>query len=179
MVVVVDEPLYEVVDHKRVEIAPKGAHENFLATTLAFYLQLFARPRQLGRAGVEVLYNLAPVQRERRPDVSFLSSNRWPYNRLPPRGDQACKIVPNLAAEVVSATNTADEILIKIHEYFQAGVELVWVVNPDPGEVYVYESPQRVRILTRADTLDAGTVLPGFQLALTDLFEEEAVANEN
>ena len=72
-----------------------------------------------------------------------------PYNRRPPRGDNAWKVIPNLAIEVVSRSNTADEIVGKIHEYFQSGVELVWVVYPEHGEIYVYESPTKVHVLAR------------------------------
>jgi hypothetical protein len=58
---IADEPLYEVVNDQRVEIAPMGAHESLLASVLAFFLQLWSRPRRLGQAGVEVLFDLAPV----------------------------------------------------------------------------------------------------------------------
>ncbi len=58
----------------------------------------------------------------------------------------------------------------KVEEYFRAGVERVWVVFPGAKKVYVYESPTSVRILTAADTLDGGPVLPGFQLPLANLF---------
>ena len=67
---------------------------------------------------------------------------------------------------------------LKAEHYFRAGVELVWVVYPQPGEVYVYESPVAVRVLTRADLLDGGKVLPGFQLALAELFEDETATDE-
>jgi Uma2 family endonuclease len=178
MLLAADEPLYEVVDGRRVEIAPMGAHEALLASALMFFLQTFARSRRLGRAVVEGLFDLAPIPRERRPDVAFVSSQRWPWNRLAPRGENAWKVIPNLAVEVASPTNTADEILVKIQEYFQAGVELVWVVYPKPGQVYVYESPTSVQVLTRTDVLEGGKVLLGFQLALAELFEDGTAANE-
>ena len=85
---------------------------------------------------------------------------------------------PNVAIEVVSRTNTADGILAKIHDYFEAGVELVWVIYPVICEVYVYQSPQNVRVLTRNDRIDGGKVLPEFQLALSDLFEDIGTAGE-
>jgi Uma2 family endonuclease len=173
-----DEPLYETVDGHRVEVAPMGAHESLLASTLMGFLQAFARPKRLGRAAVEALFEMAPVGRERRPDVAFVSSERWPHNRLAPRGINAWQVIPNLAAEFVSPTNTADEIMVKIHEYFQAGVQLVWVIYPEPGEVYVYESPTSVRVLTRKDILDGGHVLPGFELPLAELFEEGTTPGE-
>jgi Uma2 family endonuclease len=67
--------------------------------------------------------------------------------------------------------------LQKIGEYFQAGVQLVWVVYPQQRLVYVYETPTRVRILATDDTLDGGAVLPGFQLRVDSLFDTIAPAN--
>jgi Uma2 family endonuclease len=171
---VIDEPLYEVVDGRRVELAPMGIHETLLASALMWYLETFAKPRKLGSAVVEGLFELAPVGRERRPDVAFVSSARWPYNRLAPRGENAWKVIPNLAAEIVSPSNTADEIQVKIHEYFQSGVELVWVIYPEHGEVYVYESAVSVHVVARTGVLDGGKVVPGFELALAELFRDES-----
>ena len=169
---VVDEPLYEVVDGRRVELPPMGIHESLLASALMACLASFAKAKKLGWTVVEGLFDLAPVGRERRPDVAFVSADRWPYNRLAPRGDNAWKVIPSLAVEVVSPSNTADEILLKIHEYFRSGVELVWVIYPEQAEVYVYESPLKIHVLARTDTLDGGKVLPGFQMRLVELFGE-------
>src|ERR1700726_4670444 len=89
-----DEPLYEVVDGRRVELTPMGVHEGWIASVLLWHLQTFAHPRRLGRAVMEILFDLATVGKERRPDVAFVSSQRWPYDRVPPRGDNAWKVVP-------------------------------------------------------------------------------------
>ena len=90
-----------------------------------------------------------------------------------PRTD-AWEVVPNLAVEVVSASNSAEEILGKIREYFQVGVELVWVVYPTEEQIYVYESPTQLRILKKDQELAGGNVLPGFCLPIAVLFDEEA-----
>jgi hypothetical protein len=44
-------------------------------------------------------------------------------------------------------------------------------------QVYVYQTPTRVRILATDDTLDGGPVLPGFQLRVDSLFVPMAPAN--
>ena len=82
--------------------------------------------------------------------------------------------MPDLAVEIVSPTNLAEEIDRTITEYFQAGVRLVWVFYPDSGRVYVYQSPTHVGILERDDTLDGGEVLPGFRLPIAGLYEAVA-----
>jgi Uma2 family endonuclease len=46
-------------------------------------------------------------------------------------------VVPNLAVEVVSRSDSVDSIIDKVAEYFHAGVELVWVMFPSQEQVYV------------------------------------------
>ena len=68
---------------------------------------------------------------------------------------------PDLAVEIVSLTNSADEVADKLEEYFKAGVRQVWVVYPVHTKVYVYSSTTAVQILAPGDELDGGDVLPG------------------
>jgi Uma2 family endonuclease len=80
--------------------------------------------------------------------------------------------VPDLAVEVISPTNRAPEVLEKIHEYFAAGVRLVWLVYCEPRQVYVYRSPVSIQVLTPQDTLDGEDVIPGFSLTVAKLFDD-------
>jgi Uma2 family endonuclease len=66
----------------------------------------------------------------------------------------------------------------KIAEYFHAGVERVWVVLPSQEQVYVYDSPSSVRILTRTDELSGDPILPHFRLPLVELFEGAEAVEE-
>ena len=82
-----------------------------------------------------------------------------------PARDNAWDVVPDLAVEVISPHNPAEESVQKIREYFEAGVILVWVVYPEERQVYVYESPKQIRVLTGDDTLDGGTGPSGLSVA--------------
>ena len=164
--------LYEVVDKQRVELGPMGAHEIWLATVLAGYLGNFVRQHQLGRVVQELLFDFtAMVQRKRRPDVAFVSYERWPRQRPVPHAE-AWEVVPNLVVEVISPSDKGNDILDKIAEYFRIGVECVWVIFVFQKQVYIYESPTQVRILTHADELYGEPVLPQFRLPLATLFED-------
>jgi Uma2 family endonuclease len=168
-----DEPLFEIIDGQRVELPPMGAFESLLATYLAGFVNNFAQS-SVGRAGVEVLFDLE-IGRNRRPDVSFVRYDRWPRGRPVPPGD-AWVVIPNLAVEVVSPSNTHRDVLDKLVDYFRAGVSLVWIISPQHGQVYVYTAVKDVTVLDRNDTLDGGDVIPGFTLPLATLFESEAGA---
>jgi Uma2 family endonuclease len=112
---------------------------------------------------------------QRRPEVSFVSFPRWPKGRPVP-GTPAWEVVPELAVEVVSPINGAYEVLEKVEDYFACGVQRVWVIYPPFSKVYDYASATSVRILTRADHLSGGDVLPGFELPLSELFEDPNAA---
>jgi Uma2 family endonuclease len=167
-----DEPLYEVIDGQRVELSPRGAYATTLAFQLGCFIQIHSDALRLGRATVETLFNLMALGRKRRPDVAFVSYQRWPRKRRVPTGE-AWDVTPNLAVEVISPSNLAEEAIEKVAEYFRAGVELVWVVLPANEQVYVYEAANQILVLAKSDVLDGGTVLPQFRLPLSQLFASE------
>lgn len=151
-----------------------GAYETDIASLLVAFLGPFARTQQMGRVVGEMLFVLnRTLGLERRPDVAFVSYQRWPRRRRVPRL-RSWDVVPELAVEVVSPTNTADGVSIKVKEYFQAGVQLVWVIYPSIEMVHVYEALDRIRVVKRDEELDGGALLPDFRLPLAILFEEES-----
>jgi len=119
-----------------------------------------------------MIFDLRPhVDSERRPDVAFVSFDRWARDRRLPRM-RSWAVVPDLAIEIVSLTNSADEVAGKLEEYFKAGMRQVWVVYPGQSKIYVYTSTTAVRVLAPGDDLDGGDVLPGFRLSVRELFEQ-------
>jgi Uma2 family endonuclease len=166
-----DESLYEIIDGQRVELPPMSVYATAVASYLGGKIAVFSETHPIGRPFAEMLFRL-PLNgsRNRRPDVSFVSYERWPMNRPIPATDNAWDVVPDLAVEVTSPNDFADLILQKVVEYFQAGVRLVWIIYPKQRLAYVYESLTQVRCLTEADELDGGAVLGGFRLPLANLF---------
>jgi Uma2 family endonuclease len=162
--------LYEVVNGQRRELPPMGAFENSLAKILLVALDTFGFAKSLGEAYGEMLFLLdSATNLQRRPDVAFVSYQRWPKGKLVPR-TPAWEVVPDLAVEVISASNTWDEIMEKLQDYFRVGVLRVWVVSPTVAQVYVYSTPGTNVILNRNDPLDGENVVPGFSLPLSQLF---------
>lgn len=175
-VAVPDDVLYEVVDGQIVE-KNVGAREIEIASMLDQALGMFAKPRRLGRVVAEMIFRIDPARNlQRRPDVAFISDQRWPFRRRAP-DTPVWDIVPDLAIEVVSPSNSADAVLAKVREYFDAGVRQVWVVFPKGREVYVYSSTKQIQVLQIGDELDGGDLLPGFRLPLTAIFEDEPEAD--
>jgi Uma2 family endonuclease len=82
------------------------------------------------------------------------------------------RLAPDLAVEVLSRSNTAGEMAAKRQDYFSAGVQLVWEIDPAARVVTVYESLMQFKKLGPGDSLEGGTILLGFTLTLSDLFAE-------
>ncbi|MDA1013131.1 MAG: Uma2 family endonuclease [Planctomycetota bacterium] len=147
-----------------------GAKEIDLANDLAFLIKQVAKPGKLGRTHVEMVFDwMKLVGHKRRPNVAFVSFNRWASDVDLPLGTDWI-VVPDLAVEIVSPSNSYADIVEKKNEYFQVGVTQVWIVVPSAREIHVYESATDMRIVSGADTLSAKSLLPGFELPLTELF---------
>ena len=167
-----EDRLCELVDGTLVE-KTVGAYESYLAVFLGELLNAFVRKNRLGfTLGEAGMMRLAPGL-VRIPDISFISWDRLPDRRVP--REPIPDLAPDLAVEVISRHNTRQEMDRKLQDYFAAGVRLVWHVYHSPRrEVWVYVSPTEHSVVREDETLDGGAVLPGFQLALADLFAEPA-----
>lgn len=165
-----EDALYEIVQGVKVELPPMGALSTRIMGRFNTRLDTFAESRRLGIVVPEMLFIL-DAQRDlrRRPDVAFVTAERWALDRpMPATGDW--DVVPDLAVEVVSPHDTMEAVVAKMREYFRCGVRAVWIVLPFEAEVYLYDAPNRNRILTRDETLDGSPLLPGFLLPLAELF---------
>jgi Uma2 family endonuclease len=163
--------LYEVVDGQIVE-KPMGVYEYWLAGLFYGAIDRYTEDHPVGHAVIEMMFDLRPhVDRERRPDVAFISFERWGPDRPIPQS-RAWTVIPDLAVEILSPTNPADEIAEKLEDYFKAGVRQVWVVYPRQRKIYVYRSVTAVEILGPGGEVDGGDVLPGFRRSVQSLFEK-------
>ena len=105
----------------------------------------------------------------RIPDLLFINWDRLPGRESPT--DPIPDLAPDLAVEVLSEGNTEPEMTRKVREYFEAGVSLVWLIDPRKRIARVYSTPDK-SVLIRADqSLDGADVLPGFILPLADFLD--------
>ena len=103
----------------------------------------------------------------RAPDVSFVAKAR-----IPDEPDQAgfARLAPDLAAEVTSPSDTADDVDEKVQDYLRAGVRLIWIIHSKTKTVVEYRSLGQIRKYPEADTLTGHDVVPGFSVPVADLF---------
>ena len=164
-----EDRLCELVDGILVEKV-MGAYESMLAMEIGRLLKNFVKPRKLGTVlGADGMLRLAPGL-IRIPDVAFLSMEKFPGGRFPKGG--AAPLAPDLAVEVLSQSNTVEEMDEKLEDYFNHGARLVWYVNPKSRTIDVYSGVDSHQTCTENDKLDGGEVLPGFELDIRELFAE-------
>ena len=160
--------LCELIDGVLVEKAV-STYTGVLGGEILALLRNFVRPRRLGWVvGADGFLRISDG-RLRAPDVSFIRRAQFPDGRLPQRPG-FLNVAPDLAVEVLSPGNTREEMQTKRNEYFAAGTQSVWIVDPRPRTVEVWTDAVTCRTLGETDALDGGNVLPGFTTSIRDLF---------
>jgi Uma2 family endonuclease len=159
----------ELVDGVLVE-KPTGFTESILASYLCQILGKWVREKNLGFVTApDGTIRLFPGL-VRIPDVAFVSWSRMPGGRRPT--DPMPALAPELSVEVLSASNSAAEMRRKRREYFEAGVRLVWLVDPLRRTVRVYTAAEEFFDVGEDGVVSGDPVLPGFSVSVRDLFGE-------
>jgi Uma2 family endonuclease len=161
---------YELVDEEVVDMGNSGMEHGNISAYLCGLIELYVRPKKLGVTCDSSTAFTLKSGNKRSPDVSFVSKERLQGLRRLPKG--FFQGAPDLAIEVISPSNTFEEIYTKLVEYFDNNCRVVWVINPDERSVVVYRQPQPDRLLKMTDSLDGEEVIPGFTLPVAQLFAE-------
>jgi Uma2 family endonuclease len=160
--------LCELVDGTLVEKAV-GFEESHLAMRLGYLISVYLDQRDLGICvGADGMMRIAPGL-VRIPDVSFISWDRLPGRESPKEPIPGLAL--DLAVEVLSEGNTQAEMARKVREYFQAGVVLVWLIDPRKRTSRVFSKIGKSALVRLDQALDGGTVLPGLVVPLSELLD--------
>lgn len=162
-------PPCELIDGTLVEKAV-GFYESWLGVIISGEMYAYLKVNDIGMLGGEAgVVRILPDQ-GRAADVAFYAWAQLPGNRPPPREDRIPAIVPALAVEVLSESNTRGEMARKRADYFRAGTRLVWEVDPVTRTAVVYTADDAGTPVPADGALDGRDVLPGFVLSLPELF---------
>lgn len=141
-----------------------------ICARIAHLLLGFVEAHGLGR----VLSNDAGVITQRHPDtvrgadVAYYSYARLPKGALP---DHYPSLAPEIVFEVVSPTDRPGDVIRKVGEYLEAGVNFVCIVDPEEETVTVYAQDQAVRMLRGKDELTFPAFLAGFSVTAEQLLQ--------
>ena len=158
---------YELVDGQWEAKEMGSSRHSGVGTRLIIEMGMHVKLNKLGAVyGADATFQIG--SRERLPDVSFLSTARTPAE-----GETFEKwlVAPDLAVEVISPNEVWEKVNRKVHEYFAAGVQQVWLVSLELREVHVYDSPRASKVFAEDEDLANETLLPGFRLRISELFQ--------
>ncbi|MGI8550549.1 MAG: Uma2 family endonuclease [Dehalococcoidia bacterium] len=150
---------------------PTNAHA-ILQTYLAVLLFQFLVRTGLGGVRTEWRCIFGPAGRERAvvPDLVVVSKERLPKGDA--RDTPYLRAAPDLAIEILSPGQPTRPFVDKITFFLRHGVRLVWIVDPLTESVLVLSPGEDNLTLTIDDQLDGNDVLPGFSVAVRDLFAQ-------
>jgi Uma2 family endonuclease len=162
-------PPLELVRGKIVPMNQPNFEHGTFCFKIAYRLGRFLETNDLGHittndSGIITERNPDTV---RGPDIAFFS-----YTRLPREYGRTKKyppVAPDIAIEVLSPSDEWKEVLNKVGEYLIAGVSVVCVVDPQNDEVRLYFPDRPEQVLSRIDRLTFPSILPGFELSLSNL----------
>lgn len=157
----------ELVRGEVVVREPPAAWHGGISNNVAFRLTAFVRKRDLGAVfGQDTGFQIAAdPDTVRAPDLAFVGAERTA--EIPRRGYP--RLAPDLVVEVLSPDDRPGEVLAKIGEWLDAGVRLVWVLDPEAGQARVHRPDGSLDLLAATDELGGEDVLPGFRCHVAKL----------
>lgn len=164
-------PTPELVNGQLVKRSPMGQQADSVAMKLVGRLLLYSETTLPGVTnGSEGGYQIfaEDSERVRFPDVSFTRIDRLPNGR---RAKGHSRVIPDLAAEIISPNDRAGSLRLKIRDYLSAGIPLLLIVNPESRDVEVLRADGTGLLLQEGQSIDGGDALPGFQCPVAALFE--------
>jgi Uma2 family endonuclease len=156
----------ELVRGEVITMPPPGGLHGVCCSKTDYRLQHYAEANQRGvvTANAGIITERDPDS-VRGPDVAY-----WSRERLPEVPVGYIETPPDLAVEVLSPGTRMRQLRNKIREYFNRGVRMVWVLDPEDRTVTVYRTPDEGRLLHESATLSGEDVLPGFSCRVAELF---------
>ena len=158
----------ELVRGRIVSVSPSSYEHGIVTLKLGRLIGNFVAEHHLGDVlGAETGFTIhEDPDTVRAPDIAFVAGARRPAD-----SQGFVHLAPDLAVEVASPHDQADEIQAKVEEFLTAGTKMVWVVYPKTRSVAVYRSLRDVKILRGDEALSGEDVLAGFECKVSEVFE--------
>lgn len=160
---------YELVAGELRVMSPSGWRHGHVVGNLQTILGSFIRQHDLGIVfGAETGFRLSSnPDTVRAPDFAFIAKVNIPQQAPE---EAFWPGAPDLVVEVLSPGDRTGEVDEKIEAWLAAGASAVWVVDPKLQTVTIYQSKTDVAVRTTGESLEGGSVVPGFSCPVAELF---------
>jgi len=161
--------LYELVEGRLEKLNVSNLSSAVAVKTMS-RLDVHVSAMKLGTIfSSESYFRLFPkkARNARKPDTSFISNERLPADWME---ETTFAIAPDMAVEVLSPNDFAYKVAAKTREYLDAGVRLVWEINPHERLIMIHRADGTVTKLKEGDTLSGEDVVVGFTCPVKDIF---------
>jgi Uma2 family endonuclease len=158
---------YELIEGELVEVMSTGFVHGIVAQRIGRFIGNYADENNLGEVTASETGFVLEENTYRGADCAFISNENLEKHGYP---QGFFPTSPDIAIEVVSPSNTSDEMMQKVNLYLKNGSRLVWLIYPKLKMITVYRQNNVVNLLRENDTLEGEDVLPNFSLSLEKLF---------
>ncbi|MCS6812851.1 MAG: Uma2 family endonuclease [Cyanobacteria bacterium] len=110
-----------------------------------------------------------PNGADRSPDVAWVRQDRWDA-LTPEQQEKFPPLCPDFVIELLSPSDTLEDIQAKMQDYIDSGARLGWLIAPSLRRVEIYRPGQPVEVLEAPTSLSGEAVLPGFILMLDSIY---------
>jgi len=161
---------YELIDGELITMPPTGEEHN--DSSLSLLRQFLAYVDATGIGQLYIATQGFVLQRDPdtllEPDIAIVVSER-----LRPVEERTGYVPgwPDFVVEIVSPSGRRGRIERKIRTYLDAGVRLLWLVDPPSRSVTIFRIDGSVEVLGQDDTIDGEDIIPGFQASIREIFQ--------
>lgn len=161
----------ELSEGELIVMSPSGGNHGIIAMQIGWIIKSFVEAQKLGHVfGAETGFVLDAATGSaytlRAPDVAYVSRDRLPAGAP----DGFLPLAPDLAVEVVSPNDRADDVNRKLLDYLRFGTRMIWLVYPATRTIVVHDGAV-AHVLSEDAVIEGGDVLPGFSLPVKRVFE--------
>jgi Uma2 family endonuclease len=103
------------------------------------------------------------------PDVLFIANKSLPVRRSP---EGYLETIPELIVEIRSKNDSLNYVQRKAQHYLKAGVEIVWIVDPESMTVSALTSGVEPVVFREDATVQLTGLIPSFSMSVADIFRE-------
>lgn len=155
----------ELVDGKIIIMGPSDIVSSEIGAELVSLLRNWVKPRKLGRVFESSGGFILPNSNVTAPDVSFVTADRLKQSKR-----YFAELVPDLVVEIKSQSDRLKPLREKIQSFIELGAKVGILIDPDKRTVTIYTPTAEPVVLRDSDTISIPELLPGWEIAVTELW---------